>query len=216
MFKKGHLITHEDVEKLLNLGKQNIYVKGIDGEIHENDAALRIARAALGQNLKLSDPKEGKVGFTATDIGLLKVNVNALEKLNSVQDVIFATLHTDQVVQRGQELAGTRIIPLSIDEEKVFEAEEICKKYHPLIKVIPLAKLDVGMVITGSEVYSGRIQDGFGPVVQNKFEALGCRITNKIIVSDEIRMTISAIRQLIDEGVRMIAVTGVCQWIRMI
>lgn len=207
-FKKGHVITQADVEKLLDLGKQNIYVSGLDGEIHENDAALRIARAAMGKGLSISDPREGKVGFSATGLGLLKINVAALERLNSVQDVIFATLHTDQVVEPDQELAGTRVIPLSIDKKRVIEAEKICNQYFPIIEVKPLAKLDVGLVITGSEVFSGRIRDGFGPVVAEKFEALGSRITRKIIVSDELSMTVAAIQELLAEGAQMIAVTG--------
>lgn len=207
-FKKGHLITQADVEALLDLGKQHIYVASLNGEIHENDAALRIARAALGKGVEISLPKEGKVGFTATCFGLLKINVPALEKLNSVQDVIFATLHTDQAVQKGQELAGTRVIPLSIPENKVVEAEEICRKQAPLIEVKPFARLDVGLVITGSEIFNGRIRDGFGPVVQDKFESLGSRILQKIIVSDELSMTVSAIKTLLENGAGMIAVTG--------
>ncbi len=207
-FRKGHIITEADVEKLLDLGKQNIYVSGLNGEVHENDAALRIARAAMGKGLEISDPKEGKVGFTATSLGLLKINVPALEKLNSVQDVIFSTLHTNQVVRRSQELAGTRVIPLSIDKNKVIEAEKICEQHFPIIEVKPFAKLDVGLVVTGSEVFSGRIRDGFGPVVTKKFEALGSCITKKVIVSDELSMTVSAIHSLIEDGAQMIAVTG--------
>jgi len=207
-FRKGHVITQTDVEKLLDLGKQNIYVTGLDGEVHENDASMRIARAAMGQGLSTSDPKEGKVGFNATTLGLLKIDVAALEKLNGVEDVIFSTLHTGQVVQKGQELAGTRVIPLSIDKNRVIEAEEICRQYFPIIEVKPLAKLDVGLVVTGSEVFSGRIRDGFGPVVQKKFEALGSRVTKKIIVSDKISMTVSAIEELLESGAEMIAVTG--------
>ena len=71
-FKKGHIITEADVEELLNLGKQHIYVACLNGEIHENDAALRIAKAALGNGICLSDPKEGKVGFKALKQGLIK------------------------------------------------------------------------------------------------------------------------------------------------
>jgi len=207
-FRKGHVITRADVEKLLDLGKQRIYVSGLEGEVHEDDAALRIARAAMGKGVSISPPKEGKVGFSATAPGLLKINVPALERLNSVQDVIFATLHTNQVVEASQELAGTRVIPLSIDESRVIEAEKICSRYFPIIQVTPIARLDVGLVITGSEVFSGRIRDGFGPVVAKKFEALGSRITQKIIVSDEVSMTVSAIQELLDKGAQMIAVTG--------
>ncbi len=207
-FRKGHIITRADVEELLDLGKQHIYVAGLNGEIHENDAAIRIANAALGKNISISDPKEGKVGFTAQILGLLKINVQGLAKLNSVCDVIFATLHTGQVVEKGKELAGTRVIPLSIDENLVIEAEKVCKEYYPVIEVKPFAGLDVGMVVTGSEVYSGRILDGFGPVVQKKFKDLGSRIMGKELVSDDLDMTVSAINGFLKNGASMVAVTG--------
>jgi hypothetical protein len=207
-FKKGHLIKPEDVEELLNIGKENIYVTCLDGEIHENDAAIRIANAALGSNISLSEPNEGKVGFTAKTQGLLKINVKGLTELNSVQDVIFSSLHTNQMVTKEKELAGTRVIPLTIDENLIIEAEKVCKKHFPIIDVKLFAKTDVGMVVTGSEVYSGRIKDGFGPVVQKKFEELGSNIMEKKIVSDEPDMTVSAIKDLIDKGAGMIAVTG--------
>lgn len=207
-FKKGHIITEADVEELLDLGKQHIYVACLNGEIHENDAALRIAKAACGNGISMSDPKEGKVGFKALKQGLLKINIEGLEKLNSVPDVIFACLHTGQMVGKGQELAGTRVIPLTIDENRIIEAEEICRQHFPIIDIRPFVKLDVGLVVTGSEVYHGRIKDGFGPVVQKKFEALGSRILRKEIVSDDLTMTVSAIKALIDEGAGMIAVTG--------
>ena len=207
-FKKGHLIKESDVQELLNLGKEHIYVACLNGEIHENDAAIRIARASLGNNITLGKPNEGKVGFTSTIQGLLKINIQGLMELNSVQDVIFSSLHTNQMVSLGKELAGTRVIPLSTDENNIIEAEKVCKKYFPIIDVKPFIKTDVGMVITGSEVYSGRIKDGFGPVVQKKFKELGSRIMEKKIVSDELDMTVSAIRDLIEKGAGMIAVTG--------
>lgn len=207
-FRKGHIITEADVEELLNIGKQHIYVADLNGEIHENDAALRIAGASLGDNIAISPPKEGKVTFTAEIQGLLKVDVQGLAALNSIPDIVFATLHTDQQVEKGQELAGTRIIPLSIDENRLIEAEALCKEYFPIIEIKPFAMLDVGIVVTGSEVYNGRIQDGFGPVVQRKFEELGSRIIKKVIVSDAVDMTVSAIKGLLSDGAGMIAVTG--------
>ncbi len=207
-FKKGHLIKESDVQELLNLGKEHIYVTCLNGEIHENDAAISIANAALGDNITLSKPNEGKVGFTAKIQGLLKINIKGLMELNLVQDVIFSTLHTNQMVKKGKDIAGTRIIPLSTDEKNIIKAKKVCKQYFPIIDVKPFTKTDVGMVITGSEVFSGRIKDGFGPVVQKKFEELGSTIMEKKIVSDELGMTVSAIKGLVKKGAGMIAVTG--------
>lgn len=206
-FRKGHVITEADIPLLLDLGKQHIYVATLNGELHENDAALRIATAGAGPNIRLSDPKEGKVTLTAAIKGLLHVDIDRLVQLNSLQDVIFATLHTGQQVHEGQEIAGTRVVPLSIDENLVIQAETLCRQGH-IISVKPFASLDVGMVVTGSEVFARRIEDGFGPVVQKKFESLGSRIMEKRIVSDDMEMTVGAILELIGRGAQMIAVTG--------
>ncbi len=208
LFRKGHIITEADVDALLDIGKEHIYVAGLKHEVHENEAAQRIAKAAVGKHIKLSEPKEGKVGLSSKIHGLLKVNVEALDKLNAVQDVIFATLHTGRSVDDGQDLAGTRVVPLTVPEKLVTEAEKICAEHFPIIEVKPFAALDVGMVVTGSEVFHKRIQDKFGPVVEKKFNELGSRIIGKRVVSDELEMTVSAIRDLIADGAQMIAVTG--------
>ena len=142
LFKKGHIITPEDVGALLDIGKEHIYVAGLKNEIHENQAAMRIARAALGKNIEISQPREGKVGFTARRHGLLKINVRGLAALNSVQDVIFASLHTNRAVNKGQDIAGTRVVPLTIPEKQVADAEKVCEEYFPIIEVKPFAALD--------------------------------------------------------------------------
>jgi len=207
-FKKGHVIQEEDIPKLLDLGKRNIYVADLNGGIHENDAAERIGKAALGKGLKLTEPNEGKVSFIAVINGLLKVKVDALARINSVSDVMFATLHTDQQVITDQDVAGTRIIPLSTEESNISDVEKICEENYPVIEIKPFRNHKIGIVTTGSEVYSGRIKDGFGPIVQKKFEELGSHVIRKILVSDEEEMTVKAIRDLINDGAEMIAVTG--------
>lgn len=208
LFKKGHIITEADVDALLDVGKEHIYVAGLKNEVHENEAALRIARAALGPNIDISAPREGKVGFSSQIHGLLKINVEGLEKLNSVQDVAFASLHTCRSVDKGQDIAGTRVIPLTVPEKQVADAEKVCEQYFPIIEVKPFAALDVGMIVTGSEVFHERIRDKFGPVVEKKFNELGSRIIGKRVVPDDLEMTVSAIRDLIADGAQMIALTG--------
>ena len=208
LFKKGHVITDKDVETLLDMGKEHVYVTGLKNEVHEDEAALRIARAAMGPHVRISDPSEGKVGFKADVKGLLKINVEGLEALNSVQDVIFATLHSGRAVDLDEDLAGTRVVPLTIPERQVAAAEAVCEQFHPIIQVAPFAVCRVGLIVTGSEVFHQRIRDGFGPVVEAKFQALGSGIMEKRVVSDDLSMTVSAIRDLIAGGADFIAVTG--------
>ncbi|MCF8053051.1 MAG: molybdopterin-binding protein [Desulfobacterales bacterium] len=208
-FQKGHVVRTEDVSALLDLGKRSLYVLDLaPDELHENDAARRIASAAAGTGLTMTEPVEGKVNLLADFYGLLKIDVAALRRINEIEDVIFSTLHTGQAVRRNQPVAGTRIIPLVTGKEKVEAVEAVCRSDFPVVEVRPFASLTVGVVTTGSEVYHGRIEDRFGPVIQVKFAELGSRVLRQEFVSDDIDMTVKAIRGLIDDGAQMIAVTG--------
>jgi len=208
-FKKGHVIQQEDISVLLDLGKKHIYVWTLEtGYLHENEAAQAIADAAAGPGILLSEPKEGKIELTAEYAGLLDINVSLLEALNSMDQLMFATIHTRQMVQAGKLLAGTRIIPLVIEAEPVERAVRLLRDSAPLIQVKVLEHHRVGIVTTGSEIYEGRIQDQFGPVLRDKFAALGCDVVDQLIVPDDPEMIAEAITRLIAAGADFIATTG--------
>lgn len=209
VFRKGHVIAAADIPTFLDIGKQHIYVMELKpGILHENDAAHRLAKAAAGPGLVLTEPDEGRINLVAAHDGLLKIDVQVLHRLNGCEDIVLSTLHTNHQVKAGRAVAGTRVIPLSIEEEKISEAERICREATPLIDVKPFKALRVGMVTTGSEVYNGRIEDKFGPVVRKKFDQLGSVVTRQVLVSDDIAMTAQAICTLINEGAEMVVLTG--------
>jgi molybdenum cofactor synthesis domain-containing protein len=208
-FKKGHIIKEEDISRLLDMGKEHIYVWDLNkGFLHENEAANRIAKAAAGQGIKLSEPKEGKVEFRAAIDGLLKINIDALYEINEIQQIVFSTIHGNKHVSDGKILAGTRIVPLVIQEESIKKVEEICSDKFPLIEVRPFRQFNVGVVTTGSEVYKGRIPDKFGPVIFRKMEQLGSKVIGQIFVPDSVDEISNAIQSLIAKGANMITVTG--------
>jgi len=208
-FKKGHIILEDDVQKLLNLGKDNIYVLDLDeGYIHENEAAQRIAAAVCGGGIRMMEPTEGKVTMKATHGGLLKVNVEALDEINAIDEMVLATLHTNRPVEVETCVAGTRIIPLFTDEERIRRVEGIARENYPVIEIKPFRSLKVGIVTTGNEVYHGRIKDKFGPVIIEKFNSLGSQVMRQILVSDNTPMTVAAIYELINEGAEMVVATG--------
>ena len=185
-FKRGHIITKDDIPELLSIGKEHIFVMELAAnQIHEEEAAIRIAKAIMGQNLTNSAPSEGLVNLKATSPGLLKINVPALDEINLLGDLIIATLHNNTVVKTGTTVAGTRIIQLYTTEEKLAQLEQIAKKNQPLITIAPLKLKKIGMIVTGNEVFKGRIKDGFSPIVRKKVEALGCTVNNQAIVPDD-------------------------------
>lgn len=208
-FKKGHIIQKEDIPHLLDIGKRNIYVWEKDENLlHEDEAGLRIANAAVGKGLSLKGPREGKVEFIAALDGILRINTEALFELNRIEEVMCATMHGNRTVKKGTTVAGTRVIPLVIDAQKIIQAEKICKDCYPLLEVQGMRKLSVGLVTTGSEVYHGRITDKFGPVIRAKVEEFGSHVEEQVLVDDSVEMIKNAIISMVDKGYNMICLTG--------
>jgi len=209
LFKKGHVILAKDVAAFLEIGKEHVFVLDPGkGFIHENEAALRLAGVAAGRGIELSEPAEGKVTLLAGAKGLLKVNIAALYAVNSIHEIAIASLHTNQTVDAGRAVAGTRVIPLAVEGGKIRRAEQICTENHPLIEVKPFRSLKVGIVTTGNEIWHGRIEDKFGPIVRAKFADLGSQVIGQELVSDDVDLTVRAIRGFLEQGAEMIAVTG--------
>jgi len=208
-FKKGHVVRPEDIPRLLDLGKEHLYAwEAGEGRLHENDASTRIAKAVAGPGLALTEPDEGKVELMATVRGLLKIDVATLDGINGIDQVCVATLHANQVVEPGQTVAGCRVVPLVIDAAAIEQVESLCAGAAPVVRVAPLRSLRVGVVTTGSEVFHGRIQDRFGPVIRAKLDALGSQVTRQILAPDDPPRIVAAIHAHLAEGAEMIVVTG--------
>ena len=207
-FKKGHVIQEEDISVMLEIGKEHVYILELEkGQLHENDAASRIAKAVSGKGIALSEISEGRINMEASP-GLLSINLEALEQINSIEEVVLATMQSGMQITSKRDVAGTRVVPLVIDESKIIKVEEICREYGPVVSVKPFRHLKVGLITTGTEVYSGRIKDKFGPVVRKKFSELNSKIISQTFVSDEPEMTRNAILNCIDEGAEMVVLTG--------
>jgi len=208
-FEKGHIVKKEDISRLLNLGKEHLYVWEVnENALHESDAALRIAKAVAGPQIFLTEPIEGKVELKAQTTGLLKINTGALEEINEISEVIVASMHSNQLVSAGKVVAGCRIVPLVIHADKIRSVEKIGQSCFPVVEVKPLQSLKVGIVTTGSEIYHGRKQDGFGPVLQSKITELGSQVLKQVFADDNVAMIASAIQVLLAEGAKMIITTG--------
>ncbi len=208
-FKKGHVVKENDIPELLKIGKKFLYVLDLgENLLHENDAARRIAAAIAHKDLQLSDPSEGKINIVAPIAGLLKVDKEALLKINSMDKIIVATLKNNFPCKKGQIVAGTRIIPLTIEKEPIKILETQTKDLPSVLQVKPFKPLKVGAVVTGSEVYDGLITDDFGSSVGKKIVDAGCTIERKIIVPDDEEKIAAAISELQGLGCELIITTG--------
>ena len=209
LFKKGHVIREEDIPKLLDIGKEHIYVwEPKTGQLHENDAAIRVKDLVLGQGCYISEEiKEGKIDFFANTQGIVKINKDLLLKLNLLGEIIVSTIHNNTPVKKGEKIGATRVIPLIIDEKKILEAEKIIKE--KIISVEEIKPKKAVLITTGNEVYKGRIKDAFLPVMKEKLEHYGSEIVKQIILPDNKEMITENILKVIEEDkVDMIICTG--------
>lgn len=207
-FKKGHVVKEEDIDVLLSLGKDHLYVwEKQEGMLHENEAAVILKDACKSEYMDESPVKEGKIELISTIDGLLKIDVDRLKKINSIENMMIATRHNNTPVKKGDKLAGTRIIPLVIEEEKMNIVKNIGGN-EPIIKIKPYVHKKVGVVTTGNEVFYGRIKDTFGPVVIGKVNEFDVEIMGQTIVNDDCENITNAILDFINNGADMVLCTG--------
>lgn len=209
-FKKGHLIRQEDVCHLQRLGKEHLYVLQVAGdEMHENDAAYALATSLMGEGVAIKgEPKEGKISIIAERDGLLKIDRDALLAFNMLGEVMCATLHTNMLVKKGQTIAGTRAIPLVVKKQVVESAVSIGAKARPIVQVKEIRKPKVGVVITGNEVYHGRIKDAFAPVITKKIEEINGELVGVYYAPDDKAFIVDRLRELLKAGADLLITTG--------
>ena len=208
-FRKGHIVTEEDIPMLLSMGKEHLYVWEMEeGMVHENDAALRLYKLCENENIYPSETiKEGKIEAFAACDGYFETDIDRLDDINSIDDIMIATRHSGTGVKKGDKLAGMRVIPLVIEDEKLKQAEKIFDN-RPILRVAPYKLKKAGVVTTGSEVFKGLIKDTFTPVIVEKLKAYGIEMTEHIVVDDSMDNILNAVNSLKNKNIDMLLCTG--------
>lgn len=208
VFRKGHIITEEDIPVLLSVGKDHVYIwENNENMLHENDAADVLRAICQSDHMHATEPKEGKVELIADEDGLLLIDLDRLRAINALGDMMIATRASGFPVQKGDKLCGTRVIPLVISKAKMEQAKQVAGP-EPLLHIYPLKKKTYGLVTTGNEVFYGRIQDTFSPVIEEKMAEFGCEMKMHETVSDDPANITRAIRAMLDAGADMVFCTG--------
>ncbi|MDW7671524.1 MAG: molybdopterin-binding protein [Bacillota bacterium] len=208
-FKKGHVVKQEDIDRLLHMGKEHLYVMELkDDELHEDDAAIFLGNMICGFGVSYTQPSEGKINLKAVHSGLLKINRRLQEEVNDRGYICLATIQGNRSIKKDDLIGGCRVIPLIIQKSKLDDVAVILKNQEPLLHVRPFLALKAALIVTGSEVYHGRIKDQFGPVVMNKLKAFNVEVVQQIIVPDETIIIREAVRQAKQAGATLIVVTG--------
>jgi molybdenum cofactor synthesis domain-containing protein len=208
VFKKGHIVTAEDIPVLLSVGKENLYVwEKKEGILHEDEAAEILKGMCINEHMSASAPSEGKIEIRAEADGILKINTERLNAVNSLGEMMIATVHGNFPVKKGDKLAATRIIPLVIEQEKMETAKKTAGE-EPLLKILPFKHMKAGIVTTGNEVSKGRIEDAFGPAILSKLSEYDTEVIGQKFPGDDKEEIVKAIHSFIEEGADMVLCTG--------
>lgn len=209
-FKKGHVIQNSDIERLLRIGKEHIFIFELnEDELHEDEAALALGKLICGKGVHFTEPPhEGKINIKPDFRGLLKINRDILDDVNDIQDISIATIHGNRTIEEDGLIGGCRVIPLTIKKDKIEEVKRIIGERGPIFEVKPFNTLRAAVIVTGSEVYKGRIEDKFGPVVERKLKEFGSDVFYKEIVTDELDIIKGSILKAKEMGAELIVVTG--------
>ena len=207
-FKRGHVITQEDIPKLLDIGKQHVFIwEENAGEIHEEDAARRLSQMTTVNGAHYGSISEGKVQLFADQDGMFRVDKALLAAVNRIGDITITTLPDHYPVKAGDRLASMRIVPLVTEERQIAEAEALCADKQ-LYDLRPFKPLKVGIIITGSEIYHGRIKDKFERVARAKLAHYPAEILGVHVCDDELDMIVGAGRALLAEGTELLIFSG--------
>jgi len=206
-FRKGHIVTEEDIPVLLSMGKENLYIFETDeNTLHENDAAEILCKICKGENITRSEVSEGKIELYADIDGLFTIVREKLNAVNSVDEIMIATRKGDTAVKKGDKLAGTRVIPLVIGRDRMDQAQTAAGD-TPILSVLPYILKTAAIITTGSEVFYGRIEDKFTPVIIEKLGKFGIEVAEHIVTDDDINNVENAINSVRGK-VDMIICTG--------
>lgn len=208
LFSKGHVVTEEDIPLLLSVGKEHLFVwEKTEGMLHENEGAEILYRICAGEHMHGTEVKEGKIELIADADGVLKIRREALLGVNSLGEMMIASRHGDFPVKKGDKLAGTRIIPLIIEKEKMDRAEKAAGE-KPIFNIIPYNSKKIGIVTTGSEVQKGLIQDTFTPVLRQKLEEFPTEIIGQTMPGDDRKQITADIFSFVEQGADMVLLSG--------
>lgn len=208
IFRKGHVIRKEDIPVLLSVGKDHVYIWENNGDMmHENDAAQILCDLCRNDYMMPTEVKEGKIELIAECDGVLRVDTEKLNQINRFGQMMIACRHGNFPVKKGDKIAGTRIIPLVIEKEKMEQVRKL-NNGEPIFQLRTYCHKKVGIVTTGNEVFYGRIQDTFTSVIKQKISEFDTEIVGHVICNDDHERITKSIRNLIDRGADMVICTG--------
>lgn len=231
--KAGTVLSVGDMCELQRMGKNHIYIadssddlgqqafdqdtlndsaeryaENLTESMHENDCAKRLATMLGGDNVSpVERIREGKISFIADCDGILWLDEDRLKDFNSTGDIVAVTRRQACIVKKGEVIASSRAIPLYLSKKQWLRAENIVYN-KALFSILPLSAPKVGILITGTEVYNGTIEDKFEGIIKPKLDKYNCSVVDVLFASDDSQKISEAVMDLRAKGAELIITTA--------
>lgn len=185
---KGRKLTADDLAEIAELPSANPQARPLHvivlgpGDVHEDDAALRLAQLVAGAGLRQRGPAESRVDLLAEAAGVAAVDVAALERLNRVDPLEVFTVFDGQVVAPGDLVASVKVAPQVVERRVIARAEAIVARTGPVVSVAPFRPRRVAVIAKESLAPAARAR--FERSVRAKVETLGSSIVEICYVED--------------------------------
>jgi hypothetical protein len=186
---KGRRLSAEDLDALVAdpsaLPAGGVTVVGLDpGDLHEDEAALRLAAAVGGTNLTTRGPNESRVDLLASVDGVLHVRTPALERLNRIDPLEVFTAFDGSVVQAGDLVASIKVAPHVVPESVVAAGERAAGSgRRPVVRIAPFRPMRVAVIVR--EAVRSVARERFEASVRDKVESLGSAVRSIVYAESD-------------------------------
>jgi hypothetical protein len=205
--QKGERLDLASAARLVARSSEEIHVIEMEpGDVHEEPAGERVARAAAGSGLAVRDSSGGQWAIVSGRRGILRVAVPLLADVNALEGVSIYTLFDGQVVDAGEVVARAKVTPLVIAESVVREVEELCRRAAGCVTVQGFEPRPVGAVAPAS--LTPRARARFETVLREKLDWFDAPLADLAYPEAEAGALARAIEKSIDAGARIVVVAG--------
>jgi molybdenum cofactor cytidylyltransferase len=196
--RKGTRLTPDMLEKLQAAAIDEVIAARLEpGDVHEDEAAHRLAAALAGPGVTVEEPATGRSNLFARHAGLLAINVEAVDAVNRIHpSITLATRPALRGVEAGRMVATVKIIPFAVPEALLQEAVDLARASLPVIEVERYLPLDVAVVSTLLPTLKPSVVDKTVRVLAARMAPAGARVTEDIRVPHDEASLASALARI--------------------
>ena len=179
VIRKGAVLSEELIDVLHAASMEEVMVAiADDDDVHEDEAAFRIASLFKSETLRKDEARTGRVNFFATTDGLFQVSKEIVDRINAVDPgVTFATLENLQQVNSGRMVATVKIIPYFVSSRTLEIIESIVSP--AAISVSSYEPKKVGLVFTLLPGLKPKVLDKTRQILERRLALSGSEIVTE-------------------------------------